>query len=199
MKRALIIFVRHPEKGKVKTRLAASIGEEKAFSVYIELLEHTHAISALVHADKFVFYANKIQREDMWETPEFTKKLQTNDDLGGKMRSAFSVIFEMGYQQVIIIGSDCFELSTAMIELAFASLEVKEVVIGPANDGGYYLLGMKKLLPFIFEKKQWSTNNVFQQTINDLQREKISYSELAILTDVDTEEDWVKTKKQIPN
>ena len=153
MKKALIIFVRHPERGKVKTRLAASMGEEKALSVYIELLTHTHAISLGVNADKFVFYSDKIQQGDMWDAPEFTKRLQVNDDLGGKIKAAFFTLFKEGYQQAVIIGSDCLELSTAIVERAFELLEKNEVVIGPANDGGYYLLGMKKLLPFVFENR----------------------------------------------
>jgi len=197
-KKALIIFVRKPEPGKVKTRLASSVGEQKALSIYRELLQHTHTVTITVNADKFVFYSDSIQPDDIWSEPTFTKKLQGKDDLGSKMKEAFSILFTEGYKRVVIIGSDCFELSTEIIEQAFELLEQKEVVIGPASDGGYYLLGMKKLYPYIFENKQWSTENVFEQTVNDLQRENISYSELITLTDVDTEEDWNKTK-HLPN
>ena len=194
--KALIIFVRKPELGKVKTRLAATLGNEKALTVYVELIEHTRAISGPANADKFIFYADTIGENDIWGEPGFTKKLQVNDDLGGKMKDAFTVLFKQGYEHVVIIGSDCFELSTIIIDEAFKLLEQKEVVIGPAKDGGYYLLGMKTLLPFIFENKHWSTEHVFQQTISDLQKENISFAELVTLTDVDTEEDWMKTKAQ---
>ena len=112
------------------------------------------------------------------------------------MKDAFAVLFKQGYEYVVIIGSDCFELSTVIIDEAFNVLKQKEVVIGPADDGGYYLLGMKTLLPFIFENKHWSTEHVFQQTISDLQKENISFGKLITLTDVDTEEDWMKTKGQ---
>ena len=194
--KALIIFVRKPELGKVKTRLAATLGNEKALTVYVELIEHTCAISGPANADKFIFYADSIGENDIWGEPGFTKKLQVNGDLGGKMKDAFTVLFKQGYEHVVIIGSDCFELSTRIIDEAFKLLEQKEVVIGPAEDGGYYLLGMKTLLPFIFENKHWSTGHVFQQTITDLQKENISFAELITLTDVDTEEDWMKTKRQ---
>ena len=194
--KALIIFVRKPELGKVKTRLAATLGNEKALAVYVELIEHTRAISRPANADKFIFYADSIEENDIWDEPGFAKMLQANDDLGGKMKAAFAVLFKQGYEHVVIIGSDCFELSTQIIDEAFKMLKQKEVVIGPAADGGYYLLGMKTLLPFIFENKHWSTEHVFQQTISDLQKENISFAELITLTDVDTEEDWMKTKGQ---
>ena len=195
MKKALIIFVRQPEKGKVKTRLAATLGEDKALAIYIELLKHTQNISAAATADKFVFYTGHIPENDLWSMPGFTKRLQHDFDLGGKMREAFSVLFEEGYGKIVIIGSDCFELSTEIIEKAFIMLNEKEVVIGPASDGGYYLLGMKKLWPFIFENKSWSTENVFQQTICDLKKENIPYGELITLADIDTEEDWNNCKQ----
>ena len=194
MKKALIIFVRNPEKGKVKTRLAATVGEERALSIYLELLTHTHTISAAADADKFIFYADKVRVNDCWVGVRFSKELQGDYDFGGKMKEAFSIVFEKGYQQAIIIGSDCLELSTAIIEEAFAVLKQKDIVLGPAADGGYYLLGMTKLVGFIFENKEWSTETVFNQTVEDLQRENISYSKLITLTDVDTEEDWIKTK-----
>ena len=194
--KALIIFVRKPELGKVKTRLAATLGNEKALAVYVELIQHTRAIAVPANADKFIFYADSIEENDIWDEPGFTKKLQANDDLGGKMKDAFALLFKQGYEHVVIIGSDCFELSTVIIDEAFNMLKQKEVVIGPADDGGYYLLGMKTLLPFIFENKHWSTEHVFQQTISDLQKENTSFAELITLTDVDTEEDWMKTKTQ---
>lgn len=101
----------------------------------------------------------------------------------------------MGYEKVAIIGSDCFELTKAIIEEAFALLKNKDVVIGPAKDGGYYLLGMKKLIEPVFENKQWSTESVFNETINDLTENSFSFASLPVLTDVDTEEDWNYTKR----
>ena len=111
------------------------------------------------------------------------------------MKNAFKELFDMGYEKVAIIGSDCFELTAAIIREAFALLKNKDAVIGPAKDGGYYLLGMKKMIEPVFENKQWSTDSVFRETINDLTENNFSFACLPVLTDVDTEEDWNYTKK----
>ncbi len=173
------------------------MGDEKALEIYIKLLNHTRAVTAEVNATRFVFYAGEIEQDDLWTGAEYTKKRQGDYDLGGKMKEAFSMGFEAGYEKVLIIGSDCPELTTLLIEQAFQLLNNKEVVIGPASDGGYYLLGMRKLLPFIFENKSWSTNHVYQQTIEELQKENIDFDELIMLSDVDTEEDWIKVNKEL--
>ncbi len=193
-KEALIIFVRKPELGKVKTRLAAAVGNEKALSIYMDLLQHTHDIACGLQADKFVFYAGQIEHKDLWDEGIFAKELQDDADLGGKMKAAFSLLFNRGYSKIVIIGSDCFQLSSHIIETAFEALQNKDAVIGPATDGGYYLLGMKKPMAFIFDHKLWSTEKVFEQTTEDFHREKIAYSTLAMLTDVDTETDWLSTR-----
>lgn len=193
-KKALIIFIRNPELGKVKTRLAATVGNEKALEIYKELLAHTKVITATVNADKFVFYFNEISEDDSWSAPGFTKKLQPGGDLGDKMKAAFGFLFQEKYNKVVIIGSDCFELTRTIIDNAFAALNKHDVVIGPASDGGYYLLGMRHFFHFVFEQKHWSTEQVFKETMEDLDIHNISYAVLEELTDVDTEEDWLKTK-----
>ncbi len=197
MKKALIIFVRNPELGKVKTRLANTLGDEKALDIYNKLLQHTLEIAVATVATKYVFYFDKIEDEDIWNADGFLKILQKDGDLGDKMEAAFLGLFNKGYESVVIIGSDCFELTTNIINDAFSHLEIVDVVIGPANDGGYYLLGMKKLFLFIFKNKKWSTEIVFNETIQELRDENISYRTLAVLTDVDTEEDWLATKKYL--
>ena len=194
MKRALIIFVRHPEIGKVKTRLAATLGDEKALSIYNDLLNHTQKIAAQVDADKFVFYSAAIQQNDIWDEELFIKKIQPDLDLGERMKAAFSLVFQEQYDEAVIIGSDCPELSLEIIEEAFQSVKESGVVVGPANDGGYYLLGMRQLYPFLFENKQWSSETVLEDTVAQLTDENISYHLLKRLTDIDTEEDWVQMK-----
>ena len=197
MKEAIIIFVRNPQLGKVKTRLANTLGDEKALNIYKELLHHTKEITAQITADKYVFYFDKIEENDLWNVPGFFKCLQCNDELGGKMKNAFKELFDKGYEKVAIIGSDCLELTTAIIEEAFVLLKNTDAVIGPAKDGGYYLLAMKKLIRPIFENKQWSTDSVFRETINDLTENNFSFGCLPLLTDVDTEQDWNFSKKTV--
>ena len=195
MKQALIIFVRNPVLGKVKTRLAATIGDEKALDIYKELLQHTFNICSQVKADKYVFYHEEIIMNDMWNAGGFHKKLQAPADLGGKMKAAFLELFNAGYKKVIIIGSDCMQLTPAIIESGYSMLQEKKTVIGPAKDGGYYLLGLRIMHEFIFENKKWSTASVFSQTLAELEQHHLSVGLLPELTDVDTENDWLKSKK----
>ncbi len=190
MENAIIIFVRHPESGKVKTRLAKSIGDEKALEVYQELLLHTHDISVNLNCDKFIYYADTICKNDIWENNLYIKKLQAGETLGERMRQAFLDLFLQGYSKIVIVGSDCPALTSEIIEEAFNKLDSDDVVIGPAKDGGYYLLGMSDFLPKLFENKEWSTDQVFIETIKDLERGNKKYSILVELSDIDTGEDY---------
>ncbi len=191
MKQALIIFVRRPELGKVKTRLAATVGEERALDIYHDLLFHTKKIAENVRADKFIYYAGEVVNNDLWSGAGFYKKLQVENSLGEKMSAAFDDVFALGYSKVCIIGSDCLELTSALIEKSFESLDSREAVIGPALDGGYYLLGMTEPLKPVFQNKAWSTSAVFNQTVSDFEKLNLSYQTLPVLRDVDTEEDWI--------
>jgi len=186
-KKALIIFTRNPELGKVKTRLAKSVGDESALEIYKFLLKHTVAITKNLNVDKYVFYSENIHRDDIWNPEIFRKKLQTGTDLGEKMQNAFSELFEMGYEKVLIVGSDIFELGQSDIENAFEVLQTTETVIGPATDGGYYLLGMKELNATIFQNKNWGTSTVLEETLADLRQKK--YVLLEERNDVDYFED----------
>lgn len=188
-KNQLILFVRNPELGKVKTRLAASVGPEMALEIYIHLLQHTKSITQELAVDKVVYYADRVEEEDMWPTQVYAKKLQPVGDLGEKMLAAFTAAFSGGYTSVVIIGSDCLQLTTQFIEQAFEKLQDHDVVLGPALDGGYYLLGMNKLYPELFQNKQWSTEHVFPETFSDIERLHLSYYLLPHLSDVDHVED----------
>jgi uncharacterized protein len=190
LKQALIIFARNPVRGKVKTRLAATMGDDKALSIYQSLLQHTVQITQQLACDLYVFYADGILFNDIWSDEVYLKKNQVGNDLGQRMHHAFDFLFEKGYQKIIIIGTDCFELSSSILLDAFTVLNTNEVVIGPSEDGGYYLLGMRQFFPFLFEEKAWSTDTVYNSTIQQLKMHKISYGILPILNDIDTEDDW---------
>lgn len=187
---ALIIFVRNPVLGKVKTRLAKDAGQQGALEIYIKLLKHTKEIALAANADCFIFYADYLNEDDLWEEKHFKKYLQQNGDLGHRMHNAFNIVFSEGYKKACIIGSDCAELSTKIIDQAFTELERQEVVIGPSLDGGYYLLGMNKIQPKLFSAKKWSTESVFSSTLADVNSLNLSYSLLAQLSDIDYLEDW---------
>lgn len=186
-KNALIIFTRNPELGKCKTRLAKSVGDEAALNIYKYLLQHTANVSKKVDAERFVFYSEAIQQHDIWDNNHFNKKLQKGNDLGERMQNAFKDLLNLGYKNVLIIGSDLLDLNETIIESAFKKLDTNNVVIGPAEDGGYYLLGMKTLHKSIFTNKNWGTENVRKDTLNDLQ--KCNVSLLQELNDIDTFDD----------
>jgi rSAM/selenodomain-associated transferase 1 len=185
----LIIFVRNPILGKVKTRLAATVGPEKALAVYRELLDRTRAVTINLNCDKALFYDGYIPAVDNWDSSVFAKHIQTGNILGERMQQAFQTGFANQYNRICIIGSDCYELTTKIIQQAFRALEKNEVVIGPSADGGYYLLGMTKPLPFLFIDKSWSTDSVLRQTLLDIKERGLSVALLPTLTDVDEEKD----------
>lgn len=186
-KKALIVFIRNPELGKCKTRLAATIGDQSALDVYRFLLDHTVKTTSSLKADVYVYYSEKIKEIDIWDTSIFRKKQQQGHDLGAKMQDAFTEVFKMGYQKAIIIGSDMYDITTQDLEDAFLTLEDNNFVIGPAQDGGYYLLGMKHLKPQLFKNKKWGTNTVLSDTLQDLELENLAI--LAEKNDIDYYED----------
>lgn len=185
----LMIFYRNPAIGRVKTRLAATIGEHNALAVYIELCRHTRSVTQGLPLDKMVFYTNAVEKDDMWPDDVYQKAVQTGMDLGERMSNAFRVGFSAGYDSICIIGTDCYELTSAVIHQAFAGLRSTGAVIGPAEDGGYYLLGLREHLPDLFVKKEWSTDSVFRETLETFDAAGIKYLTLRLLRDVDVERD----------
>ncbi len=188
-KSQLIIFYRNPELGKVKTRLAAQIGDAKAFSIYLLLADHTRSITEKLLMHKTLFYSDHIDKKDNWSNKKYKKHVQSGKDLGAKMANSFEVGFIAGYKSICIIGSDCFELTSNIITEAFLKLQTHDVVIGPARDGGYYLLGMNKLNPELFYNKHWSSDTVLSSTLDDLKILGLDFWQLKTLNDVDEEKD----------
>ena len=186
-KNLLLVFTRNPELGKVKTRLAKTVGNATALKIYIFLLKRTRDIAVKVAADKAVYYSVKIRENDIWDASIFQKHQQVGEDLGIRMLHAFKNGFKAGYEKVIIIGSDLYDLTSETIENAIIALENNEVVIGPAEDGGYYLLGMNSLEEKIFKNKDWGTETVRKDTLKDLKDKKVFL--LGELNDVDIFED----------
>ncbi|NND95202.1 MAG: glycosyltransferase [Flavobacteriales bacterium] len=189
MRRLLMIFAKVPEHGKVKTRLAETIGDDKALQVYLKLLQHTHEVASRLEVDKLVFYASSPEEFDLLDYYRVPKTTQNGDDLGERMKDAFKRAFAQHYNQVVIIGSDCYDLSTEILEEAFKKLGEYDLVIGPAEDGGYYLLGMNEKSDSLFEGKKWSTQDVFLDTILDIKGLERTYHILPTLKDVDRETD----------
>lgn len=188
-KELLIIFTKVPELGKAKTRLAADVGDEQALEVYRELLAYTREITLPLPQDKIVYYTPYIATDDQWDTNHFQKTLQPEGDLGERMRYAFDEGFARGYSRICIIGTDCLDLTTEHVDQAFKALRKHNVVLGPSQDGGYYLLGMDQLYPELFANKAWSTDSVADDTRRDIEQQNLSLKELPILNDIDTIDD----------
>ena len=195
-KNLLLVFTRNPELGKCKTRLAAKVGDESALDIYKFLLNHTVAITQNVNAAKQVWYSEEIWMNDIWDNAVYDKRLQQGTDLGVRMANAFQAGFASGFERVIVIGSDMYDLSEDDLEKAFTILKVKDFVIGPAEDGGYYLLGMKAFNAEVFKNKTWGTSSVLQNTLNDLKNENIELLEAR--NDVDVYEDIGTTDAFLP-
>lgn len=194
----LLLFIKNPERGKVKTRIAATAGEERAFQIYSELLRHTRALAQQVHARRWLFYSDFVDTNDDWQASDFEKMVQQGTDLGERMQGAFRQAFAAGATKVVIIGSDCAALTAELVEAAFQQLDHTSFVIGPALDGGYYLLGMNQFYPEVFDNIAWSTEKVLAATLERIQSLGHNYSLLPVLSDIDYESDWEQHGWTIP-
>ncbi len=187
----LIVFVKNPERGKVKTRLASVSGDDAALRIYHFLLEKTRSAALGVECSRLLCYSEHVPAADEWPSAAFLKAVQSPGDLGQRMASAFHQAFHSGAQKAIIIGSDCPELDSGLIRYAFDALDNTDFVMGPARDGGYYLLGMKQCTPEIFEGIIWSTASVAEDTLRLVRSFGKDYTQLPVLSDIDEYEDWI--------
>lgn len=189
-KRKLIVFARNLIYGAVKTRLAATVGHQKAFETFSLLLQNTHAVVQPIPVPKVIYYSNFIEEHDVWQEG-FEKGVQQGADLGEKMMLAFAATFEQGFEKIVMVGTDCPALTQRIIMDAFAALEEHDVVFGPAYDGGYYLIGMTSLQETLFEDITWSTSTVLEKTIEKCRSKGLRYAMLPTLHDVDEEKDLI--------
>lgn len=194
MKSALLIFVKNLERGKVKTRLAAAVGDDGAYRIYKYLRDYTYQAAAGVAADKYVWYSDFPEEDD---GHSYHREVQSDTDLGERMQNAFAKVFGLGFGKAVIIGSDNLEITSAIINEALDLLDETDVVIGPASDGGYYLLGMKALHPQLFTAIAWSTGQVYGTTVNRINQMGLSYQNLIELRDIDEEQDWNFFKSRV--
>lgn len=188
----LIIFVKNPVLGTVKTRLAKTIGDQNALEVYKDLMLKCQKECLNVNTKRHLFYSKQILENDNWPSDTFEKKLQVEGGLGEKIKAALQAVFEEK-GKVLIIGSDCFDLTSEIIEEAFKKLENSDVVIGPANDGGYYLLGSNVYHPELFENITWSTEKVLNETLERAQSKNLKVTLLKELIDIDNINDLEKS------
>ncbi len=194
MKKTLIVFTRYPEPGKTKTRLIPALGTEGAANLHRRMAEYAiaqakqlsflHQISVEVH-----FTGGNLNLMRSWLGDDFIYKFQIPGNIGSKMSSAFETAFNYQINYAVIIGSDCPNLNYQLILQAFDLLLQNDLVIGPATDGGYYLIGLSRFIPELFKGINWSTAEVFQQTIEIADRLNLSVAYLPKLSDIDRPED----------
>lgn len=184
----VIVFVKNIKLGTVKTRLAKTIGDFGAFEVYSELVKITEKATEELKVDKRIYFSNAVV-DTKWKN-EF-KTVQNGADLGERMLNAFKDGFDAGYKKIVLIGSDLPDINSTHIMNGLNALEENNVVFGPAEDGGYYLVGLSKMNTSIFTNKPWSQPNLLKETLQELHNNEITVSTLDILNDIDTYEDLI--------
>jgi rSAM/selenodomain-associated transferase 1 len=189
--RLLIVFVKAPRVGAVKTRLAQEIGAERACEAYQKLVRTVLGkIGSLVNVQLRYSPDDAESEVQPWRKSSWTAAAQGAGDLGERLARGFSDAFKSGASRVAIIGSDCPWLDVADIEEAWSEVETHDVVLGPARDGGYWLIGLRRPLPELFTGIAWSTPHVLMQTLERARPRDLRVRLLRELRDVDTLEDW---------
>lgn len=195
---SLGVFFRTPEYGRVKTRIAAEIGDGMALQLYRLMLAETfEKTDSLKNAEVYYFYEGSVPV--IGSSDRRTYMPQAGADLGEKMRNAFRTLLNSGYCRICLIGADSPDLPVSYIDEAFRRLDMCDIVIGPARDGGYYLIGMKQMYERLFDNISWGTDRVFEETLSAI-REYYAGSGYSLLPewyDIDTIDDatlyWSRT------
>ena len=185
-------MIKYPEPGRVKTRLAGDIGAEKAALICRQITERVMK-QTIPHAAEYyrsVFYDPPERGQDFMSWfPHERFMAQTGSDVGERMDKAIRYLLENGAKKAVITGADIPDLTSKIIIQAFEILDHADVVVGPAHDGGYYLIGMKSPMSELFRNIPWSTRDVFSETVRTLNSSKKSFAVLPVLSDLDTIED----------
>ena len=167
------------------------MGSEQACVIYQQLAARVLDRISGLPTVTLCFSPDDAAREiEPWSRPGWSLQPQGTGDLGARMRGAFTRAFEVGADKVVIIGSDCPTIVEQDIEEAWTSLETNDLVLGPASDGGYWLIGLRRMKGSLFKGIPWSTQSVFQETLSRAKAESLSVKLLRTLSDIDTEADW---------
>lgn len=196
-KNAVIVFLKFPQEGEVKTRLTKDKSKKFAAEFYKVCVEHTITQLQDIQesAEIFLFTESNLTEIKEWLGTEFNINEQKGEDLGVKMKNAFEEVFNKGFEHVIIIGTDIPGITSAIIKTAFRHLESTETVIGPAQDGGFYLLGMNQLHEELFKETEWSTDEVLPTLLVKIKSLGCQFVMLPELIDIDHEtdiKDWIR-------
>jgi rSAM/selenodomain-associated transferase 1 len=196
-KEVVLVFQKNAVLGKVKTRLASGMGELRALEIYRHLIQLTYSALEDVPVPVWTYFSDYIP--ETVNTPIAKSFVQEGQDLGERMANAFARSFELGMDKVVLIGTDCPTLQSHHLNQAFEALTHSDLVVGPATDGGYYLIGMKRRADYLFEGITWSTAEVLSQTLNVASQHGLTTTLLHQLDDIDTQEDWQRYSSQFEN
>jgi len=188
-----VLFARAPRRGTVKTRLARSLGDDATLDAYRTLLTVTcKALRELNHVELRVTPDDGLHELDSWCAPGWTLAPQGTGSLGERLATTVVDHFQNGATSVVIIGSDCPEITAEDIRAAHQALAASDVVLGPASDGGYWLIGLRRPTVGVFDNIAWSTESVLQQTCARAAALNLTLTTLRTLDDIDTHEDWLR-------
>lgn len=187
-KQGLLFFVKFPTPGRVKTRLAKTLGQDEAARCYRELAEANFKVLRRVKNVDLIVTFDPPQQEErikQWLVNANFYIPQQGKDLGVRLSNAFQWAFDNGYRHVSVFGSDILGLTVAVAQQSLAALQEAEAVIGPAKDGGYYLIGLSSYQPALFEEIAWSTDQVLSQTHQIINTLGLTHHTLTPLEDLD--------------
>lgn len=193
----VLVFQKNAILGMVKTRLACEMGEQRALEIYKYLVQLTYLALEDVPVPIWTYFSDFIP--ETVNKPVEKTFLQQGQDLGERMANAFVSSFESGMDKVVLIGTDCPTIQNQELIQAFDALNHSDLVVGPATDGGYYLIGMKCRSAYLFEGIAWSTPRVLSQTLNLASQHCLTTTLLRELDDIDTQEDWQRYSSQFEN
>ena len=188
----LMIFAKYPEPGRVKTRLAKTLGDDTAVQLYrLMAADIIRRLKGCRHYKTVIFFDPPHRASGIkdWLGTDLCYIKQSGQDLGERLSNAFRVVLRSGAGRAVVIGTDCLGITQDTISKTLQYLAEKDVVIGPAEDGGYYLLGLSQYIPELFISIDWSTDKVFHQTIDEVKRLGLSFAILKPLKDLDDSSD----------
>lgn len=186
---AVIVFLKAPIAGEVKTRLSPRIAPASAALLYRAMVEDLLArLDRIASIDLLIHHTPESSRGAIarWLGPHRRLARQRGTDLGARMSNAFRSAFLAGYHRVVIVGSDVPELTGRIVRSGIAALIPHDVALGPAHDGGYYLIGLREPRPGLFREMRWSTRGVRTETVRRIERLGLTRAELPPLEDIDT-------------
>ena len=187
----LIIFTKNARFGQVKTRLAKVIGEEQALAIHHNLVAMTAATIESLSSQKIVYFSEHNDEGSPLSKIAVDSKIQQGNNLGERMHNAFEECYALGFKRMLLIGSDCPSLTNDLLFQAFEKLSNVPVVLGPAEDGGYYLVGLQAPKAELFDQINWGTSTVLEETINICHQQNVAFSLLPIHRDLDTYDDLI--------